>query len=132
MRYEVILEKGDYALIVRGTNLDEYAVVHYLDKENKCWGATCRTHEGYDAYWNFGIFGGDKTKCLFEAIDCFRYKTEENYIPYSRMEDIARDGINAQIEAEPDESAYYFRNNMNESELDFFGLNENGYRKEYE
>lgn len=32
MRYEVIMEKNDYALILRGTRMEEYAVVYQLDK----------------------------------------------------------------------------------------------------
>ena len=37
MRYEVILEKGNYALIVRGNNLDEYAVISGLNEDINVW-----------------------------------------------------------------------------------------------
>lgn len=126
MRYEVILEKGDYALVVRGTNLDEYAVVHYLDKENGCWGATT-------SYWNFG-YHGNQAECLALAIDCFRARTEENYISKYRMEELASKAIDGLIEDDADEASYYFieEMEMEDFELDFFGLDENGYRKEYE
>lgn len=33
MRYEKLLEKGKYALILRKESLDEYAVVHGLDEK---------------------------------------------------------------------------------------------------
>ena len=38
MKYEVILEKGEYALILRGSRMEEYAVVSGLNKETGEWG----------------------------------------------------------------------------------------------
>lgn len=33
MKYEIILEKGEYALILRGSRMEEYAVVNGLNKK---------------------------------------------------------------------------------------------------
>lgn len=33
MKHVVILEKGEYALIIRGVRMEEYAVVNGLNKE---------------------------------------------------------------------------------------------------
>lgn len=48
MRYELIMEHEDVALIDRGSEneLYEYAVVRYLNKEKGCWGHTI----GYAMY----------------------------------------------------------------------------------
>lgn len=49
MKYEVIMEKNGYALIKRGINLEEYAVVSRLNKETGSWAHTC-------VYYNFSPF----------------------------------------------------------------------------
>ena len=49
MKYEVILEKGEYALILRGSRMEEYAVVNGLNKETGEWCWTC-------CYYNFGNY----------------------------------------------------------------------------
>ena len=37
MKYEVIMEAKNYALIKRGIDLEEYAVVSRLDRETESW-----------------------------------------------------------------------------------------------
>lgn len=70
MKYEVILEKGEYALILRGSRMEEYAVVNGLNKEIGEWGWTC-------CYYNFGNYTQiDKAQALFLALDYFRMRTE--------------------------------------------------------
>ena len=74
MKYEVILEKGEYALILRGSRMEEYAVVNGLNKETGEWCWTC-------CYYNFGNYTQiDKAQALFLALDYFRMRTETNYI----------------------------------------------------
>ena len=83
MKYEVILEKGEYALILRGSRMEEYAVVNGLNKEIGEWGWTC-------CYYNFGNYTQiDKTQALFLALDYFRMRTETDYIPRCRLEELA-------------------------------------------
>ena len=40
MKYEVLFEKGDYALVKRGSEMTQYAVVYGLNNVKKCWGYT--------------------------------------------------------------------------------------------
>ena len=40
MEYQLILESGDYAFILRGKDLKEYAVVNGLNKEDSSWAWT--------------------------------------------------------------------------------------------
>lgn len=83
MKIELIMERGDYALILRGLKMEEYAVVNSLDKANGEWAWTC-------CYYNFGKFSSiTQAQALAKAIDYFRQKTEENYIPRCRLEELA-------------------------------------------
>lgn len=75
--------KGNVALIERKTNAKypEYAVVRNLDrhKSMECddqWDNTI-------GYWNNDMRG------LANAVDLFRQKTEQNYIPRVRLEELA-------------------------------------------
>lgn len=74
MKFEKILQKGKYSLILRKESLDEYAVVHGLDEETGEWNHTI-------AYWNFGKFSRlYQAEALQKALDCFRAKTKESVI----------------------------------------------------
>ena len=119
MRYKVILEKGKYALIVRGKNLDEYAVVSGLNKNKNEWDWTV-------SYWVFGQFRLEQSEALSKAIDCFRAKTKPNYISRSRLEELAtlfKDGL---FEDASEFAREYFTDicDMTENELEFFGIDE--------
>ena len=83
MKYQEIMTKGNYSLILRKNDLDEYAVVNGLNKENGTWNHTV-------SYWNFCEFSSlGQAKALSYAIDCFRTKTEDDYIPRYRLEELA-------------------------------------------
>ena len=41
MKYTLIEEKGQYALILRGKSMTQYAVVRGLNKETESWDWTC-------------------------------------------------------------------------------------------
>ena len=120
MQYEVMLEKGDKALIVRGVNLMEYAVVSGLNKERGDWAATC-------CYFSFAPgFMMSKEEALSRALDAFRYRTEENYITRDRLVELAtlfKDGL---LENDEETADIYFREvcDMDEKELEWFGLKE--------
>lgn len=117
MKYKVILEKGKYALIVRKNNLDEYAVVSGLDKETGIWDFTCD-------YWNFSRFGLEQSEALSEAIDCFRAKTEPNYIPRCRLEELATQFKDELIEDDRESVMEFFDEvcEMETYEKEFFGI----------
>lgn len=120
MRYEVIMEKNDYALILRGTRMEEYAVVYQLDKVKGSWAWTC-------CYVNFGSFAPcNQVQALASCVDYFRSKTEEGYIPRCRLEELAtlfKDGL---ISDDRESAMEYFDEccEMSEEEKSFFGIEE--------
>lgn len=120
MNYKLIIESGEYALILRGSQMKEYAVVNGLDKEKGVWAWTC-------VYYNFDSFSPlSQTEALANAIDYFRYKTEENYIPRCRLEELAtlfKDGL---ISDDRESAMEYFNEvcEMTEEEKSFFGIEE--------
>ena len=82
MKYEVILEKGNYALIKRGSKMKEYAVVNGLNKERGDWAFTC----GYYAYEYDGKPLANEAEMLTNALNEFREKTEEDYSKAMQLE----------------------------------------------
>ena len=120
MKYEVIMEKGDYALILRGNELKEYAVVTGFNKEKGDWG---RTSE----YWSYeykGVAMGNQALALASAVDFFRMRTEDKYISRARLEELAtlfKDGL---IEDDKYEAMIYFNETceMEDHEKEFFGI----------
>lgn len=120
MKYEVIMESGNYALILRGSRMEEYAVVNGLDKAKGEWAWTY-------VYYNFGEFSPiSKAEALAKAVDAFRYKTEEEYIPRCRLEELAtlfKDGL---ISDDRESALEYFDEicEMSEEEKSFFGIEE--------
>ena len=118
MKYEVILEKGEYALILRGSRMEEYAVVNGLNKETGEWGWTC-------CYYDFGDYTPiDKAKALFLALDYFRMRTETNYISHCRLEELATQFKDGLLEDDEESAMEYFDEvcEMTESEKEFFGI----------
>ena len=122
MKYELIeLKKadtidGNIALIKRGEKRKEYAVVRNLDidkpqENNEQWDYTI-------AYFSADIEG------LQRAVDCFRSKSEYEYIPRARLEELAtlfKDGL---IEDDEIEALHYFDDvcEMTPEEENFFGI----------
>ena len=118
MQYEVLFEKGNYALIRRGSEMTQYAVVYGLDNANKCWSCTV-------SYADFGKYSSiTEIEALQDMIDLFRIRTETNYIPRCRLEELTtlfKDGLIADDE----ESAMeYFDEvcEMSKNEKEFFGI----------
>ena len=82
MKFEIILEIGNHALILRGNNLDEYAVVNGLNKENQCWAYTV-------SYYNFGKYTEmTQAEALTLSLDCFRKETEDEYTTRKELEEL--------------------------------------------
>ena len=82
MKYEVIIEKGNYALIKRGLRMKEYAVVNGLNKECGDWSFSC----GYYPYEYNGTPLANESEMLSNALNEFREKTEEDYNPTRQLE----------------------------------------------
>ena len=82
MKYEVILEKGNYALIKSDSRMKEYAVVNGLNKESGDWSFSC----GYYAYEYNGTPLANEAEMLSNALNEFREKTEEDYNPTRQLE----------------------------------------------
>ena len=116
--------KGNVALIERKTNTRyaEYAVVRNLDRHipmerDDQWDSTI-------GYWNNDMRG------LANAVDLFRQKTEQNYIPRARLEELATRFKDYAFEMA--ENSYdtndiieelQNENDMTDYELEFFGIN---------
>lgn len=118
MQYEVLFEKGNYALIRRGSEMTQYAVVNGLDKERGDWAWTV-------SYTDFGKYSSvTEIEALQEMIEVFRYKTEENYIPRCRLEELATQFKDGLIEDDEESAMEYFDEicEMSESEKEFFGI----------
>lgn len=119
--YEVILEKGNYALIKRGSErFQEYSIVAGLVTEQE------RKFEGSD--WDGTVAAYDvNAKGLSDAIDRFRYLTELDYIPRLRLEELAtkfKDGLlGAYLEDGEYEEFFDEECEMDDYEKEFFGLN---------
>lgn len=86
MKYELIelkwiTERGNIALIKRGEKHQEYAVVRNLDVEE--------SFES-DSQWDNTIeYYSADIEGLQKAVDCFRRKSEYEYISRARLEEIA-------------------------------------------
>lgn len=117
MKYKVILEKNNYALILRKEKLNEIAVVFNLDKTNGVWGHTVDYMDYEDK---------NKAYALSIMLDLFRSKTEENYISRYRLEELAtlfKDGL---IEDDKESAMEYFEDycEMTDEEKEWFGIDE--------
>ena len=124
MKYTLIDEKGQYALILRGESMTQYAVVCALDKETGSWGWTC-------CYYDFGKFSGlTRAEALFKALDYYLMRTNEQYISWARMSEIAtvlKDGL---IEDGEEEAYRYMADvaELSDTEAKYLGLDMEQYR----
>ncbi|MBD5155792.1 MAG: hypothetical protein HDT15_12225 [Oscillibacter sp.] len=118
MKYTLIEEKGPYALILRGESMTQYAVVSGLDKETGSWNWTC-------CYYDFGEFSElTRAEALFKALDYYLMRTNEKYISWARMSEIAtllKDGL---IEDDEEEAHRYMADvaELSAIEAEYFGL----------
>lgn len=120
MKYELILEKGKYALIKRGNSMAEYAVVFGLNKENGNW---CNTvsYCGFGSMWHT-----DESIALQIMLDVFLSRTTENYIPRNRLEEIATLEKDKLLELDEDETMEFFESELQleDYEREFFGVDD--------
>lgn len=119
MKYEVMFEKGRYALIKRGTEFPEYAVVSGLVPEQE------RRFDGNDWDYTVAAYNVDAIE-LSHAIDAFRFFTEDRYILRGRLEELAtkfKDGLlGAYLEPAEYEEFFDEECEMEDYEKEFFGL----------
>ena len=118
MKYKVIMEKGNYALILRGLRMDEYAVVNGLNAERGDWAHTV-------TYYNFSAYSPiNQAQALFYAVDNFRYCTEPNYISRCRLEELATLFKDKLLEIDDELAMEYFNEEceMTDEEKEFFGI----------
>ncbi len=124
MKYTLIEAKGQYALILRGEHMTQYAVVSGLDKATGSWDWTC-------CYYDFGKFSElTKAEALFKALDYYLMRTNEKHISWARMSEIAtvlKDGL---IEDGEEEAYRYMADvaELSDTEAEYFGLNMERYR----
>lgn len=125
MDYRLIVEKGEYALIQRGSRMQEYAVVNGLDKDRGEWNYTY-------SYYGFGkCWGLPEERALFKSLDDFRSRTDGDYISHERLLEIAtllKDGL---LEDDTDEAYEYMRGTveLSENEAEVLGLEMDKYRR---
>ena len=124
MKYILIEEKGQYALILRGKNMTQYAVVSGLDREPGSWDWTC-------CYYDFGEFSTlSKAEALFKALDYYLMRTNEKHISWARMSEIAtilKDGL---IEDGEEEAYRYMADiaELSDTEAEYLGLDMEQYK----
>lgn len=118
MKHFLIDEAREYALILRGVNMTEYAVVSGLDKEDGSWDYTC-------CYYDFGELSDlTRAQALFKATDHFLALTDEKHISFDRMGEIAttlKDGL---IEDDEEEAYRYMADTveLSDAEAEYLGL----------
>ena len=121
MKYELIMESGEYSLILRGNKMKEYAVVNGLNKETGEWGWTCC----YYCFYCEGVQAPcTQAKALALCVDYFRMRTETDYIPRCRLEELATQFKDGLIEDDEEQALIYFDEvcEMTENEKEFFGI----------
>ncbi len=125
MEYRLIIEKGEYALIQRGSKMQQYAVVNGLDQDKGEWNYTC-------SYYEFGKSPElSEEEALFKALDDFRSRTDRDYVSHERLLEIAtllKDGL---VEDSTDEAYEYMCDivELSEKEAEALGLDMDEYRR---
>lgn len=126
---EIILQKGNYALIDRGNQLKEIAVVYGLNEEKGEWEHTVD-------YWSYE-YNGNPTGCMSKTIalsyglELFRVKTEEDYIHRNRLEELCTKFKDALYEADEEYADDFVEQECFESEMEWLGIENNGEDEEY-
>lgn len=112
----IILRNGRYALLDKG---HEYVVACGFNEEIMEW-----AQGYYYTHWNESE--NKKMFCLQAAIDYFRRKIDEDYIPRNRLEELATKFKDGLIECDEDFAMEFFEDecDLSESEMEWFGLEE--------
>jgi hypothetical protein len=107
IEYRILFHKGN---VILAENKNDYIVgIDYDETQPK------------GSQWGHGLYFGKTVEGLTSALETFRIRTEKNYIARSRLEELATQFKDCALE---DEDLAYVIDNMDESEIEFFGLNE--------
>lgn len=117
MEYRVLLQYGRHALVETET--------HYI--------VACEYDETQPKgqQWGYGLYSLRWSECqienvnaLYNAIETFREKTEENYIPRKRLEELATKFKDGLIEDDEESAMEYFdyECEMTDEEKEWFGI----------
>ena len=114
MKWITLLRNKNYTLLQSETDT-QYCVASNYDPtqpENK--------------QWDYGTFfmyqdATEKAIALTGALNKFRYRTEDDYLTYSRALELATQFKDCALE---NEDLICVIDKMNESEIEFFGLND--------
>ena len=119
--YEIIAQKKEYALI-KMENTEEYKIVSDICADGSWAYIVCS--------WMYGEFGREEYLVLQDALDAFRARTENDYIPRSRLEELAtkfKDGIfSCDLDEEEYDEFFDDECDMTDEELDFFDMKRGG------
>lgn len=119
MKWKEILRNGNYALLQSESDT-QYVVASGYDSTQP---------EGQQ--WNHGTYftyqdDSQKVSSLANALELFRYRTEENYISRSRLEELATNFKNELLEEYLEEGEYEkffdYEFGMDEYEKKFFEI----------
>lgn len=115
--YEIIAQKKEYALI-KMESTEEYKIVSDICADGS-WAYTVCS-------WMYGKYGREEYLVMQDALDAFRARTENTYIPRSRLEELATKFKDGMFSCYLDEEEYdeFFDDecDMTDDELDFFGM----------
>lgn len=115
--YEIIAQKKEYALI-KMESTEEYKIVSDICADGS-WAYTVCS-------WMYGKYGREEYLVMQNAIDSFRARTENTYIPRSRLEELATKFKDGMFSCDLDEEEYdeFFDDecDMTDDELDFFDM----------
>lgn len=118
MKWVEILRKDKLALL-QSENNSQYAVASGYNpdgKEDEQW-----SHASYFMY-----YGNEQAKALYlqAALDMFRAKSEENYIPRYRLEELATKFKDGLLEDDKEEAMIFFDEECEliDSEKEWFGI----------
>ena len=118
MKWKEILRNGNYALLQSETDT-QYCVANGYDPtqpEGQQW-----NHGTYFTYQN----DLQKVSSLANALELFRYRTEENYISRSRFEELAtqfKDELEEYLDEDEYEEFFDYECGMDEYEKKFFEI----------
>lgn len=115
--YEIIAQKKEYALI-KMESTEEYKIVSDICADGSRAYTVCS--------WMYGKYGREEYLVMQDALDAFRARTENTYIPRSRLEELATKFKDGMFSCDLDEEEYdeFFDDecDMTDDELDFFGM----------
>lgn len=115
--YEIIAQKKEYALI-KMESTEEYKIVSDIYADGSLAYTVCS--------WMYGKYVREEYLVLQDALDAFRARTENTYIPRSRLEELATKFKDGMFSCDLDEEEYdeFFDDecDMTDDELDFFGM----------